>query len=81
MEVNLSPELNAQLQQWTARTGREAGELIADAMAGYLEALSQTREMLDSRYDSIRNGEVTLIEGEEAFARLKANADAQRRRA
>jgi hypothetical protein len=64
-----------------AQTGREPDDLVADAMAGYFDELSRTRAMLDSRYDSICNGDVTLIDGEEAFARLKERTDARRRRA
>lgn len=71
MEVNLSPELHARLEQWKAQTGRETDELVADAMTGYFDELSHTREMLDSRYDSVRNGEVAMVDGEAAFALLK----------
>ena len=79
MEVNLSPELQASLEQWKAQTGREPNELVADAMAGYFDELSRTREMLDRRYESVRNGEVSLIDGEEALALLKERTQAQRR--
>jgi predicted DNA-binding protein len=81
MEVNLSPELSARLEQLKAQTGREPDDLVADAMAGYLHELGRTHAMLDSPYDSIRNGDVTLIDGEEAFTRLKERTDARRRRA
>jgi predicted DNA-binding protein len=81
MEVNLTPELQARLEQWKAQTGRETGELVADAMASYLDEISGARETLDSRYDSIRNGEVTLVDGEAAFALLKKRTEDQRRRA
>jgi hypothetical protein len=81
MEVNLSPELSARLEQLKAQTGREPDDLVADAMAGYFHELGRTHAMLDSPYDSIRNGDVTLIDGEEAFTRLKERTDARRRRA
>jgi len=79
MEVNLSPALHAQVEEWAAKTGRNAGDLITEAMAGYLEEIDRTREMLNSRYDSVRNGDVSLIDGEEAFSQLKERTEAQRR--
>jgi hypothetical protein len=36
--------------------------------------------MLDGRYDDIKSGKVKLIDGEEAFARLKEKTEAQRNR-
>jgi predicted transcriptional regulator len=81
MEVNLSEEIRARLQQLEVATGRTPDDLVADAMAGYLDELSRTHEMLDRRYDSIRAGEVALIDGEEALKILKERTDAQRRRA
>jgi len=35
-------------------------------------------EMLDSRYDDIKNGKVKLIPGEEVLARLRARIDERR---
>jgi len=79
MEVSLNPDLAARLQQWAAQTGREPSELVADAMEGYFSELKSTREMLDSRHESVRNGEATLIDGDEALRLLKQRNDAQRR--
>jgi predicted DNA-binding protein len=81
MEVSLNPELAARLQQWAAKTGREPDELVAEAMEGYFEELKGTREMLDSRYESIRSGETKLIDGDEALRLLKERNGAQRRSA
>jgi len=36
--------------------------------------------MLDSRYDELKSGRVEPIDGEEAFARLKAKTEALRNR-
>jgi hypothetical protein len=47
-------------------------------MAGYADEFAETRLMLDSRYDEIKNGKVKLIDGEEAFARLHQRIDARR---
>lgn len=40
----------------------------------------QTRGTLNSRYDELKSGKVKPIEGEEAFARLKAKTETQRNR-
>lgn len=80
MDVHVNnPDLQAKITKWTNETGRNADELIEDAVAGYFEELAQTRAMLDSRYDDIRNGKVTLMDGEQALARLKASNEAQRK--
>jgi len=71
MELHLTPDLEAKLNQLSAQTGRAKEELIQDAMAGYLAELSQVRDMLDARYDDIKSGKVRPIDGEEAFSRLR----------
>jgi len=81
MEVSLNPELAARLEQWAAKTGRDPDELVADAMAGYFEELARTRELLDSRYESIQNGTAEPIDGDEALRLLKQRTEEQRRRA
>ena len=81
MDVHLdNPELQAKIDRWAAETGRGLDELIEDAMAGYFEELAQTREMLNRRYDDLKSGRVKSIDGEEAFARLRAKTEAQRNR-
>jgi len=47
-------------------------------VSDFFNELEQTQEMLDRRYDEVKSGRVQLIDGEEAFARLKAKAEAQR---
>jgi hypothetical protein len=42
------------------------------------EEQAQVRDMLDSRYDELKSGRVKPIDGEEAFALLKAKTEAQR---
>lgn len=80
MQVNLNPELTARVEQWTEQTGRSPDDLIADAMAGYLDELSRTRQMLDTRYQSVRDGEAQLMNGNDALKKLKERTQAQRRR-
>ena len=78
MEVPLTPDLEKRLADVAARSGRAAGDLAQDAIAGYLAELAATREMLDRRYNEIESGKVNLIDGEEAFARLHERIEARR---
>ncbi len=80
MEVHFNPDLQAKVDRWVAETGRPTEELVEDAMVGYFDVLAQVRGMLDSRYGDLKSGRVQPIDGEEAFARLKANTEAQRTR-
>ncbi len=61
-----------------SKSGRPPSDLIEDAMAGYLLELGQVREMLDGRYDDLKNGRVTPVDGEEAFARLRQKSKERR---
>lgn len=81
MDVSLNPELAARVEQLAAKTGRGPDELVADAMEGYLEELARTRDLLDSRYESLRNGSAQPIEGDEALRLLKERTESKRRRA
>ncbi len=73
MEVHFAPELQAKLDQLVRETGRPVEELIEDAFAGYAPELAQTREMLDSRYDDLKSGQVkpTAKRSLRAFANEK----------
>ena len=70
MHLN-NPSLRAKIDQWVAETGRVADELVEDAMAGYFDELAHVREMLDSRYDDLKSGEVKPIDGEAFFESLR----------
>jgi predicted transcriptional regulator len=70
MVVHLKPETESRLQELAATTGRAPDDLLEDAMSGYLAELTQVRNMLDGRYDDIKSGRVSPIDGEDAFARL-----------
>jgi predicted DNA-binding protein len=78
MEVQFAPEVQARLDQLATETGRAKDEFVQDAMAGYFDELERTRQMLDSRYDDVKSGRVTPIDGEEAFARLREKSEARR---
>jgi predicted transcriptional regulator len=79
MEVHFTPDLEKKLNDLAAQSGRSTDELVQDAVAGMVDELAETREMLDRRYDDIKSGNVKLIPGEEAFARLREKIDARRR--
>ena len=74
MEVNLEPVLAAKVEQWSARTGRATGELVEDALAGFLSESGQLQDLLDCRYDEIASGKVQLVDGDEARRILKDRA-------
>jgi hypothetical protein len=80
MEVHFTPEVEKKLSDLAAQSGRATDELLLDALAGYFDELAQTRDMLNSRYDDVKSGRVTSIDGAEALARLIARTEAERNR-
>ena len=78
MKLNLRAETASRIQELSAKTGRPADELVEDAVAGYLQELAQTRDMLDERYDDLKSGRVKAIDGEEAFATLRSKSQERR---
>ena len=80
MEVHLAPDVEKRLHDLAAQSGRGTDELLEDALAGYLDELAHTRDTLDSRYDDLKSGRIAPVDGEEAYARLKAKTDDQRNR-
>jgi predicted DNA-binding protein len=79
MELTLEPGLSAKVEKWSVETGRPAGELVEDAIAGYFNEIEDLRVMLDSRYDDIVSGKVQLVDGAEACRLLKERAAARQR--
>jgi predicted DNA-binding protein len=75
MEVQFTPELEKKLNDLAAQTGRGAGELVQDVVAGYVDDLAGVREMLDSRYDDLKSGRVKPIDGEAFFESLRQRED------
>ncbi|HLY66735.1 MAG TPA: hypothetical protein VKU60_14465 [Chloroflexota bacterium] len=78
MDVQLKPDLQAKLDEWTAQTGRQADELVEEAMAGYFDELSDLRAMLGSRYDDLKSGRVQAIDAAQAVTRLREKSQARR---
>jgi hypothetical protein len=79
MEVHFAPDLQDKLDKLAAETGRPPGELVEDVVAGYFDELTQTREMLDSRYDGLKSGRVKPISGDEVEAYFREKSAAARR--
>ena len=75
MEVHFAPDLQAKIDQLVSETGRTPDKLIADAMAGYVAELAETREMINSRYDDLKSGKVKPIDGEAFFESLRKRED------
>jgi predicted transcriptional regulator len=78
MEVHLTPVLAAELDRLAKQTGRTESGLVQEAVAGYFAELSQSREMLDRRYDDIKSSKVKPIDSEEAIERLRQKSQARR---
>ena len=78
MEVHFTPEVEQKLDDLAATTGLATVDLVHDVVAAYLEELTGVREMLDGRYDSLKSGQVQLIDGDEALSRLRAKSEARR---
>jgi predicted DNA-binding protein len=78
MVVKLKPETESRLQQLAATTGREPAELVEDAMAGYLEELTDVKKTLDSRYDELKSGTTIPLSGNEAFELLRRKSTDRR---
>jgi hypothetical protein len=66
MEVHFAPDVEKKLNDLAAESGRGTDEVLQDALAGYFDELVETRDMLNSRYDDLKSGTVTPIDGEEA---------------
>jgi predicted transcriptional regulator len=71
MEVHLTPELQAKIDQLVMESGRTPDELVADALAGYVAEVAETRKMLDRRYDDVVSGRVKPITRDEIVAHFR----------
>lgn len=79
MEVDLSPELEKQLNDLAMQTGRPAAELVRDAVSNLVDELASTRTLLDRRYDDIKSGKVKLIPGDQVEAYFREKSENARR--
>jgi predicted transcriptional regulator len=78
MEVQVTPDTAKRLKNLAEASGRAPSQIVEDALAGYLEEVASVRKTLDSRYDELKSGRVKLIEGEEAFRRLREKSERRR---
>lgn len=78
MEVQLTPETQQKLNALSMRSGRGTDDLVEDAMAGYLDEVTQMRATLDSRYDDLKSGRVTPIPGDEVESYFRQKSAARR---
>jgi hypothetical protein len=80
MELHLSADAQAKLEQMARDAGRPPAEVIEDAVIGLFDELAYTRELLDRRYDEMESGKVEGIDGEDAYRRLMEKTEARRQR-
>lgn len=79
MEVRVSDQdLEKQLADLAASTGRAPDELVEDALFAYFAELTNVSETLDRRYDDLKGGRVVPIDGGAARTRLHTRIDGQR---
>jgi len=71
MEVHFRPETESRLTDLASKSGRAPDDLVEDAMAAYLAEVAEVREMLDGRYDDIKNGRGKPVDGEAFFDSLR----------
>jgi hypothetical protein len=76
MEVHFAPELQAKIDQLVAESGRAPEKLLEDAVVAYVAEFTGTHEMLDSRYDDLKSGRVSAIDGEVFFESLRKREEA-----
>jgi predicted DNA-binding protein len=80
MEVHFAPDTEKKLKDLAAQSGRgTADKLVQDVIEGYFDELAQTCEMLNSRYDDLKNGRVKPIPGDEVVAYFREKSAVARR--
>jgi hypothetical protein len=80
MELHFTPDVEKKLNDLAAQSGRRTDDLLQDTLAAYFDELVETRDRLNDRRDELKSGKEEPVDGEEAFARLKAKTEAQRNR-
>jgi len=80
MELHSTPDVERKFNDLDAQSGRKTADLLQDALAAYFDELVETRDVRNDRDDELKSGNVQPVDGEEAFACLKAKTEAQRNR-
>ena len=78
MELHFRPETESRLNELMAQTGQSATDVIEDVLAGYFQEVDDVRAMLASRYDDLKSGKTTAVDGEEVFRRLERMSEERR---
>jgi hypothetical protein len=78
VQINLMPQTRANLDKLAQETGRNADDLVEDALVGYLDEVAQLREVLDSRFDDLKSGRVKPIVGDIALALIREKSQVLR---
>ena len=73
------PDVQARLEQMVRDSGCPSNEVVEDALIGYFDEVSRTREMLDARLDDLESGRVTAIPGAEVETHFREKSAAARR--
>jgi len=80
MEVHFHSETEKKLRDLATQCGgRTPDEIVQDVVEVYFDELAHTREMLNSRYDDLKNGRVKPIPGDEVEAYFREKSAAARR--
>ena len=69
MEVNLAPEKEARLQHFASRTGRDASQLVVEAVDRLLEYDARFVETVEEGRATARRGE--LLDHAEVVSRIE----------
>lgn len=69
MEVQLSPEKEARLQDFASRTGRDAAQLVAEAVDRMLEYDARFVEAVEEGRAAARRG--ALLEHDDVVSRIE----------
>jgi len=78
VQINLTPQTQAKLDKLAQETGRNADDLVEDALVGYLDEVAQLRQILDSRYDDLKSGQLKAIDGDVALAQMREKSRVRR---
>lgn len=70
VQINLTPRTRARLDKLAQETGRNADDLVEDALVGYLDEVAQLPEVLDSRFDDLKSGRVQPISADLTLAQI-----------
>ena len=58
MSLVIKPNQEAKIAELAAKTGRDQADVLEEVIESYFDELSETRKMLDRRYDEFKSGRV-----------------------